>query len=165
MKKYNSKPPFLICLLALVISSCSNNDDGERQTVTPFITNINGQQFLPTSIPSAQMSNSGRFLIINAVNTVSDETITLSIGDSDGTDPELTTGTYAITSGGTSISYFTNNSSYVSGDTGQIVITALDTGTKKISGTFEGSVAGSFGSSGTFTFSNGEFTDITYSVQ
>jgi hypothetical protein len=165
MKNYISKSSILIFLVALVISSCSKNDDGGTTTVTPFITNINGQQFLPTSIPLGQMSNSGRFIIINAINTVSDETITLSIGDASGTEPELAVGTYPITSGGTSIAYFTDNNSYASGDTGQIIITALDTESRKISGTFEGSVTGSFGSTGSFTFSNGEFTDITYSVQ
>lgn len=164
MKKFILKSGILALSLLLTFTGCSD-DDGERETVTPFITNINGQQFLPTSVPSAQMSNSGRFIIINAVNTVSDQTITLSIGDSSGSGPELETGAYPIASGGTSITYFANNSSYMSSDNGQIVITELDTDSRTISGTFEGNVSGSFGSTGTFTFSNGEFTDIPYTVQ
>lgn len=165
MKNYILKSPILILLVTLTVFSCSGNDDGDTQEVTPFTTNINGQEFLPTSIPSAQMSNSGRFIIINAINTVTDETITLSIGDANGTGTELEVGTYPVMGGGTSISYFTDNSSYITDTTGNITITSLDTGTRKISGTFQGTVSGTFGSTGMFTFNNGEFTDITYSVQ
>jgi len=151
-------------VLVLTVS-CSKNDDGGTQTVTPFVANINGQQFLPTAIPSAQMSSNNRFIIINAINTVTSQTVTLSIGSDSGTSPALTTGPYPITNGGNSISYFVDNNSFISDAIGQIVITALDTDSRTISGTFEGSVTGTFGSNETFTFSNGEFTNITYSLQ
>lgn len=155
----------VITILAIFVMSCNSDDDGGTQTITPFTTSISGQTFLPTSVPLAQMSNSGRFIIINAINTVTDQTITLSIGDANGTGAELTEDTYPLVDGGTSISYFVNNSTYISQDSGQIVITSLDTQARKISGTFLGTVVGTFGTNGTFTFSSGEFNDITYSVQ
>ncbi len=153
----------LLLVLSLFAVSCSDDDGGTR-TITPFTTTINGQGFLPTSVPSSQMSNGGRFIIINAINTVTDQTITLSIGDADGTDPELAVGTYPLVDGGTSISYFVNNSTYISQDNGQITITALDTQARTISGTFQGVVVGTFGTNGTFTLSNGEFNEIAYSL-
>lgn len=163
MKKY-ILVSFLLTLSTMVLNSCGNDDDGGTRTITPFTVTVNGQGFLPTSIPSAQMSNSGRFIIINAVNSVTDQTITLNIGDAIGTSAALTEDTYPLVDGGTSISYFVDNSSYLSQSNGQIVITSLDTQARKISGTFQGVVVGTFGTNGTFTFGNGEFNEISYSV-
>lgn len=155
-----------LCLLMFVgLSSCDSDDGGGTQTVTPFTLTINGQQYLPTSIPSAQMSNSGRFMIISATNTVTDRSITLSIGDASGMGEELMADTYPLMGGGTSISYFVDNSTYVSEDNGQIIISSIDTGTRLISGTFQGVVVGTFGTNGTFTLANGEFTDIPFTIQ
>ncbi|MBT8310792.1 MAG: hypothetical protein HKO72_07190 [Flavobacteriaceae bacterium] len=152
--------------LLFSVSSCNNDDGGGNITVTPFTLTIDGQQYLPTSIPSAQLSNSGRFMIISAVNTVTDQNITISIGDSTGNSSELTTASYPIdNTDDTSIAYFVNNSTYMTDGSGQVTITTLNTSARTVSGTFQGTVTGTFGTVGTFTLANGEFMDIPYSVQ
>jgi len=156
----------LFLLLIVAFPSCNSDDGGGTITVIPFTLTIDGQQYLPTSIPSAQLSNSGRYMIISAVNTVTDQNITISIGDSTGNSAELTTTTYPIdNTADTSISYFVNNNTYMTDGTGQVRITTLNTSARTVSGTFQGTVTGTFGSVGTFTLANGEFTDIPYSVQ
>jgi len=156
----------LFLLLIVAFPSCNSDDGVGTITVIPFTLTIDGQQYLPTSIPSAQLSNSGRYMIISAVNTVTDQNITISIGDSTGNSAELTTTTYPIdNTADTSISYFVNNNTYMTDGTGQVRITTLNTSARTVSGTFQGTVTGTFGSVGTFTLANGEFTDIPYSVQ
>lgn len=165
MKKYLLKLA-LSAFIALYITSCGSDDGDSSEPLPIFSVSVNGQQFAATSIPSIQMSNSNRYLLISASNVNTSENITITIGTSSGIADELVEGSYLIDgSTNTNLTYFDGSNGYQANDNGQITITALDTENRTISGSFNATASGSFGSSTVYTLSNGQFSNLSYSIQ
>lgn len=174
MKFFQSKEPMktyllklsLIALITLSITSCGSDDSDSSEPLPIFSVTVNGQQFSATSLPSVQMSNSNRYLLISATNINTSENITIAIGTLSGAADELVVGSYLIDgSTNTNLTYFDGSNGYQANDNGQITITALDTENRTISGSFNATASGSFGSSTVYTLSNGQFSNLSYSVQ
>lgn len=167
--KYLSHKLTVIALVFFTFFNCSSDDDGGNTTPQPttmFTMSVNGQSFRPTSEPSAVLSNSERFITISASDVNTSEVMTISIGSLNATGNALAVGTYDITgTDSTAFNYFDGTNGFQSANGGQITITALDTETRKISGTFQGMTAASFSSPTVYTISNGVFTDITFIVE
>jgi len=158
----------LVCVFNFIIVSCGSDDNNSepQQPEPTFSMSVNGQTFLPNSEPSAQISNSGNFIVISAANITTSETITISVGNSSGSGDAIAVGTYTITGNDdTSFNYFDGSNGFQGNNGGQIEISVLDTEALKISGTFQGVATGSFGSNTTYTISNGSFANLSYTVQ
>jgi len=65
----------------------------------------------------------------------------------------------------TTFNYFDGDNGFQGDNGGQIIITDINTETQEISGTFQGVASGSFGSTTTYTISNGSFGNLPYTIQ
>lgn len=153
-------------LLLLFVSSCSSDDDNNSppESTTFFSMTVNGQSFRPNTEPIAVVLNANSLISMSATNSSTSEIITITIENAN--DNPLEIGSYNITgTDSTAFNYFDGANGFQSDNGGQITISAIDFEARTISGTFQGVASGPFGNNTTYTISNGQFTDINFTVE